>query len=63
MDPFNNNWDLHIKLAKGLMGLTTILSIRASFLLNPKPGRKVPYALQTMPPNFSHFLDFFHMWA
>ena len=62
-DTFNNNWVLHIKLAKGSMDLMIIPSLRVSFLLNPKPTRNVPYALQITPPNFSHFLAFFHMWV
>jgi hypothetical protein len=63
MDYFNNNWALHIRLAKGSMGLTTISNLYAGFLLNPKLARNVSYALQTTPPNFPHFLAIFHMWA
>ena len=63
MDSVNNNWDLHIRLANGSMGLTIIPSLRASFLLNPKPAKNVPYAHQTTSPNFLHLLAFFHMWA
>ena len=63
MDSFNNNWDLHIRLAKGSMGLTAIPNLHTSFLLNPKPTENVPYDFQTTPLNFSHFLAFFHMWA
>ena len=59
MDPFNNNLDLHIRLAKGSIGLTAIPSLHVSFLLNPKPARNVTYALQTTSPNFPHFLAFF----
>ena len=59
-DTFNNNWVLHIKLAKGSMDLMVIPSLRVSFLLNPKLVRNVPYAFQITPPNFPHFLAFFH---
>ena len=45
MNHFNNNWTLHIMLAKGLMDLTAIPSQHASLLLNPKPAKNVPYAL------------------